>query len=187
MLLMRRLRWLLVALMIAQGLGAREALGQVRQGAPHHKAKAVNPVRKVDVPKPKNEVTIISGAVVFDTPPNPDYDSGPDEQGAYSYVKQMPTYNGSGTAAITARIQQNVHSRNDFGEDFTGGRIFMSFVIDTSGRVKNPIIIKGLGRNVDDEVLRAVQNMAGFTPGKHDGRPVDVLLTIPINFPEPKP
>ncbi len=46
--LTRRLRWFLVALVVAQGLSAREALAQVRQGAPL-KTRLVKPVKPVEL------------------------------------------------------------------------------------------------------------------------------------------
>ncbi|AMJ64114.1 energy transducer TonB [Hymenobacter sp. PAMC 26628] len=183
--LTRRLRWFLVALVlvVAQGLSAREALAQVRRGAPHHKAKVIKPVKQIHVLEDIQEQTVCTSGIVMSD------DEGPvsNAQGPYTYVEQMPTYKGGGTAAIVAHIQQNVHFRNGFAEDFTGRRVFVQFVIDTTGRAMNPVIVKGLEKDIDEEVLRVVRDMAGFTPGRQSGWPVDVVLTVPIIFPEPKP
>ncbi len=61
------------------------------------------------------------------------------------------------------------------------GRVFIQFVVDETGRVVDPVILKGIGAGCDEEALRAVQQ-ARFEPGKQRNRPVRVRMTLPINF-----
>lgn len=61
------------------------------------------------------------------------------------------------------------------------GRVVVQFIVDTEGKVNNPVVIRGIGGGCDEEALRAVSN-ARFIPGKQRGRPVNVKFSLPVNF-----
>jgi TonB family protein len=63
------------------------------------------------------------------------------------------------------------------------GQIFVEFVVDTEGRMKDVKILKGIHPVADKEVLRAVGSLEfPFTPGKQKGVPTETRLVIPILF-----
>ena len=43
-------------------------------------------------------------------------------------------------------------------------------------------MVKSLGAAYDEAVLAAVRQLPRFTPGKQDGKAVDVSFTVPILF-----
>ena len=43
-------------------------------------------------------------------------------------------------------------------------------------------IIKGLSAAYDEAVLKAIQQLPRFVPGKKDGKAVNVSFTVPILF-----
>ena len=61
------------------------------------------------------------------------------------------------------------------------GRVIVQFVIDRTGQVLDPQVIRGIGRGCDEEAVRAVLQ-AKFQPGLQRGRPVAVRYTLPITF-----
>ena len=61
------------------------------------------------------------------------------------------------------------------------GRVIVQFVIDKTGKVLDPKVIRGIGGGCDEEALKAVQS-ARFTPGMQRGRPVRVQYRLPIVF-----
>ncbi len=61
------------------------------------------------------------------------------------------------------------------------GRVIIQFVVDESGNVTNPKVLRGVGAGLDEEALRCVQQLK-FKPGRQRGRPVRVRFTIPIVF-----
>ncbi|WP_125916405.1 energy transducer TonB [Hymenobacter coccineus] len=200
--LTRRLRWFVVALVlvVAQGLSAREALAQVRQGAPHHKAKAVKTVERVELlgdteelpkenmsaktaqadleelkPKqiPVDKQTYLIGEVT--------------EPVSITRYEQMPSFQkkgfNSGSSGIVDYIQRNIK----YQPDFPDGKVFVTFTIDTAGFVQKLIVVKGLSPTADAEVIRVIKAMDGFTPGMSGGRPVAIPYTLPITFKKPTP
>jgi TonB family protein len=62
------------------------------------------------------------------------------------------------------------------------GRVIAKFVITENGEVTDCTIVKGIGKECDDEVLRLIQSMPPWKPGTQNGKPVKVFYTLPINF-----
>lgn len=60
------------------------------------------------------------------------------------------------------------------------GRVYAQFTIDKSGVVKNVVILKGLTVEVDEEVVRVIEELPRFVPGYHLGEPKSVIFTIPV-------
>ena len=61
------------------------------------------------------------------------------------------------------------------------GRVIVQFVIDRTGQVLDPQVIRGIGGGCDEEAVRAVLQ-AKFQSGLQRGRPVAVRYTLPITF-----
>ena len=61
------------------------------------------------------------------------------------------------------------------------GRVIVQFVIDKTGKVLDPMVIRGIGGGCDEEAVRAVLKV-NFQPGLQRGRPVAVRYTLPITF-----
>ena len=61
------------------------------------------------------------------------------------------------------------------------GRVIVQFVIDRTGQVLDPQVIRGIGGGCDEEAVRAVLQ-AKFQPGLQRGRPLTVRYTLPITF-----
>lgn len=180
-----RRRWFLVALVlvVAQGLSAREALAQVRQGASHHKAKVMKPVKRVELLG--DEAMDTSGIVLSENIPSSADSSRPDAQGTYRYAERMSTFKrkgfNSGSSGIVDYIQRNMQ----YHPDSPNGKVFVTFIVDTAGLVQRPMVVKGLSPAADAEVIRVVKAMDGFTPGMSRGRPVAIPYTLPITLKKP--
>lgn len=71
-------------------------------------------------------------------------------------------------------------------KDKIEGKVFVQFTIDSTGKVINPVILRGLGYGFDEEVVRVVQLLPDWEPSYVDGKPVSSLRVMPINFSQPK-
>ena len=60
------------------------------------------------------------------------------------------------------------------------GRVYVQFIVDAQGRVREPKVMRGLGAGCDKEALRVVQQ-ARFEPGKNDGAPVNVRHSLSVS------
>lgn len=61
------------------------------------------------------------------------------------------------------------------------GRVFVQFVVDEEGKVRNPSVKRGVHRLLDQAALAAVRQMR-FRPGKQDGKAVRVRMSLPVTF-----
>ncbi len=62
------------------------------------------------------------------------------------------------------------------------GTVFVYFVVDKNGDVKDAKVLREVDPRLDKEALRVIQTLPKFEPGKQRGKPVSVQYTIPVKF-----
>ncbi len=62
------------------------------------------------------------------------------------------------------------------------GQVVVAFIIDTNGHMKDPRIVKGAHRQLNNEALRTLHLMRPWKPALKGGRPVKAQVTLPIVF-----
>lgn len=93
----------------------------------------------------------------------------------YTIVDKMPQFPG-GNEAMVNFVKQNVKPV------CPGGKIYVSFVVDASGIVKDAKVLKGVSPTCDEEALRVVNHFPTWIPGEQAGQKVNVQYVLPINF-----
>lgn len=174
-----RLRRFLVALVLVcgLGLGAREAVAQVRQ-ATQSAQKAHKPSQTAPKSEQVSQVTIITSGLVS----NEDVEfqtKALTGQEIFTYVEQMPTFRDGGQEGMLRFITSNLRRPQQL---LNAGRVFVAFVIDEQGQVNSASVLKGLGVAADTEALRVINLLPPFVPGRQNGRAVKVRYTLPVTF-----
>ncbi|GGE98405.1 energy transducer TonB [Hymenobacter cavernae] len=104
----------------------------------------------------------------------------------YNYVEQMPSFRG-GPDSLLAYIRNNTRYPVEALYKGVVGKVFVSFVVNAQGKVKQACILKGVHPALDLEALRVISNMpAAWQPGKHEGKSVAVSFTVPVTFYTPE-
>ena len=62
------------------------------------------------------------------------------------------------------------------------GTVYVSFVIDKLGKVKDIKIKRGLYSLCDEEVLRVINLFPDWKVGMYQGKPVSVIFNLPVKF-----
>lgn len=62
------------------------------------------------------------------------------------------------------------------------GTVFVYFVVDKKGNVKDAKVLRPVDPRLDKEALRVVESLPEFEPGKQRGKSVNVQYTIPVKF-----
>ena len=62
------------------------------------------------------------------------------------------------------------------------GRVFVDFVIDEDGSVKDVKVSRSVHTALDEEAVRVVSASPKWKPGRHRGKKVKVAMTIPVDF-----
>ena len=106
---------------------------------------------------------------------------GPDKNGVYQIVEEMPQY-PRGETALMKYVAQNVVYPQEAREKGISGRVFVSFIVEKDGSISNVEVVRGIGGGCDEEAVRVISAMPKWKPGKMKGEPVRVSYMMPINF-----
>lgn len=93
-------------------------------------------------------------------------------------IEIRPQYKG-GEAQLLKDIKQNLIYP---GSGCVQGKAFVSFIVDSTGKVIDTKIVKGINEVFDNEALRVVKLLDNWTPGELRGKKVNTKFIIPISF-----
>ena len=94
---------------------------------------------------------------------------------------EMPQYPG-GENGLRKYIGRSVKYPKSAQHIKLQERVFISFIVDKEGNIKDVRPAAPKAPILMQEGLRVVSNMPQWKPGNKDGEPVNVSYTIPINF-----
>jgi len=106
-----------------------------------------------------------------------------DKNGNFTFVENMPEFKG-GIDSLILFITQNVKYPEWERKNNIQGTVYSQFTIDLNGKVKDVEIIKTVegSKFINEEVLRVINKMPDWIPGKHNGKNVNVKFTLPVKF-----
>lgn len=118
----------------------------------------------------------------------PEQGTGPDmnavtehKDDVYKTVEVEPEPYG-GAEAWAKFLQKNIHYPPQASENGVHGKVFLSFIVETDGRLSNIKVEHGVGSGLDEEALRVLRIAPAWKPGIQNGHKVRVMYDIPINF-----
>ena len=109
-------------------------------------------------------------------PPPPPTQEEEFEEEIFVVVEQPPVLVGG-----IAAVQKNIVYPDMALKAGIEGKVIVQFIVNSSGEIVNPTVIRGIGGGCDEEAIRAAK-LAKFQPGMQRGRPVSVRYSLPITF-----
>ena len=103
------------------------------------------------------------------------------QQSVYDIAEQAPAFPG-GSQAMRQFIKDNLRYPQAAKENGIQGRVILQFVVDETGQVTDPKVLRSIDPSLDAEAIRLVSSMPRWTPGQQDGKVVAVRYTIPVTF-----
>ena len=118
----------------------------------------------------------------------------------FAIVESIPIFPGckkSSAADYNLRRQEDLqcfnagimnHIKNEFKypeiakEMGISEKIYVQFVIDKTGSIKDSKVVRGDNKYLKEEALRLVNGLPKMTPASQRNKPVGVPYTIPIHF-----
>lgn len=105
----------------------------------------------------------------------------PKKEEVFTYAQEMPAFPG-GDEKLLQFIYENVIYPEMARRADIEGRLYISFVVRSTGDISDIKIIKGLGAGLDEEAIRVVKKMPKWKPGRQNGKAVSVQVSIPFIF-----
>lgn len=62
------------------------------------------------------------------------------------------------------------------------GTVILRFIVDENGSIGKIVVKTGLSKECDQAAIDVVRKLKKFTPAHHEGKPVPVWFTLPIQF-----
>ena len=101
----------------------------------------------------------------------------------YATVEQKPMFNGEDAGKFGLWVFDQIKYPEEAYKSGAQGRVTLQFVISRKGDIKDVKVAKSSGNELlDNEAVRVVSMSPAWTPGKVEGKPVDVLYTFPVVF-----
>lgn len=104
-----------------------------------------------------------------------------DNADVFTVVEQMPEFPG-GEQAMNDFLWKNLKYPQMAKDKGIQGKVWLSFVVDKDGTIKDVEVLRGIGGGCDEESVRVVKLMPKWKPGYQSGKPVMVKFRFPINF-----
>ncbi|CAN5573388.1 energy transducer TonB [soil metagenome] len=159
------------------------------------------PVQEIEIVEDEkeieNEVEIEVTEVTQETaviPITPRQEETTAEPEIFTIVERMPAFRGCEKepnedkrfACTGAKIAEYfsksiVYPRMAIDNNIEG-IVYVTFVIDATGNVKDVKVLRGVGSGLDQEAIRVATAMPKWSPGQQRGKPVAVQYNVPVNF-----
>jgi len=97
------------------------------------------------------------------------------------FYDQPPVFKG-GEKKLYNYINKHINYPPSAKQSGKEGKVLLSFVINTSGKVERVQVIRRVDKELDAEAVRVVSSLPAWTPGKLAGKDVNVLYTINVSF-----
>ena len=111
----------------------------------------------------------------------------------FELVDKVPLYTGCPTCSkkdeehqsnreMLTFIYTNIRYPPDARENGIEGTVVVRFIVDKTGHILEPEIIRSIAEDCDQEALRVVKLMRKWVPGELDGKPVSCRFKLPIKY-----
>jgi TonB family protein len=102
-------------------------------------------------------------------------------EGFFMVVEELPQFPG-GNAAMNSWIIENMKYPGEAVKKKIEGKVYVTFVITSTGKIKNVDVQQPVNPLLDAEAKRIVSAMPDWKPGTQSGKGVDVRYKVPVEF-----
>lgn len=104
-----------------------------------------------------------------------------EEEEIFTIVEEMPSFPG-GEGELFKYLGKNIEYPQMAADAGIQGVVYVTFVVDKDGKVKDAKVLKGINGGCNEEALRVIKNMPKWKPGKQRGKAVQVQYNLPVRF-----
>ena len=152
---------------------------------PKPQLKQITVIDIVDDDIKVDDINVVFDVIEVDIIENVIYDLGEPEEEIVEeipyIVETMPSFEG-GIGEFYKFVGKNLKYPAQARRMGIEGKVFVHFIIDKDGSLRDIKVVRGIGAGCDEEVFRIVNKSPKWNPGKQRGRPVKVRMMLPITF-----
>lgn len=100
----------------------------------------------------------------------------------FMLIEIKPSFMGGDYNKFNQWVFQNLKYPEEAARNNIQGRVYVEFMIDVDGYVKNVKVVKGVDRLLDQEAVRVITSSPPWKPGYQRDKPTKVVFTFPITF-----
>ena len=111
----------------------------------------------------------------------------------FQKVEEMPRFPGCENQSEKKRktcadklmlsfMFKNIRYPKEASRDSTEGTVVAQFIVEKDGTLTEKKIVRKVGSGCDEEVIRVIDMMPLWEPGRQSGKPVRVRYTLPVKF-----
>lgn len=95
----------------------------------------------------------------------------------FSVIEEMPNYPGG-----FGKMKEFIDKNMVIPPNARKGKVYIKFIVDKTGKVTNPQILKSLSPACDKAAIDVILKLQKFSVPRHNGKPVDCPFNMPIEF-----
>lgn len=99
----------------------------------------------------------------------------------YNDVEQMPQFPG-GNGAMKKFIKSHINYPAFAAQNNVQGNVVVRFVVKKDGDIDRVSVVTPVNKDLDREAVRVVELFPKFTPGRENGKAVNVWYTVSVPF-----
>lgn len=143
---------------------------------------ATTPLENSDT-KPLKGYTALNLITITSEPAKSEQTAEAKEEPVYDYVSLTtpPSFPG-GMANFYAFIAKTVRYPEEALKNNVEGKVFLSYIVETDGRLTAIKVVRAIGSGLDEEAVRVLKSSPKWTPGYNGRTPVRVQYNLPIGF-----
>ena len=100
----------------------------------------------------------------------------------WNFVDQKPSFNSGDLFGFEKWVNKKLRYPKQAKENGIQGRVYLQFIIRADGRLTDVEVLRSSNKDLEKEALRVVSRSPKWEPGRHNGKPVDVIVIFPVIF-----
>jgi len=105
-----------------------------------------------------------------------------EKEPVFTIVEEMPKFKSGDQNEFREYLQTILKYPEEAANKGIAGTVYINFVVNSKGEVKDAKVIRGIHPDLDAEVIRVIESSPKWTPGIQRGKKVNVQFTFPIKF-----
>lgn len=120
--------------------------------------------------------------VSADLPEAAPQDRNDEDPVPFQFVEEKPGFMGGDANDFSKWVCEHLVYPEEAKKAGISGRVTLKFTVGKDGSVSDVKVLRGVNKLLDEEAVRVVSMSPAWTPGKIDGKPVNVSYAFPVIF-----